>query len=92
MDNIFPSSDSSESIHHRFFPGNRLAPEHERMIEDRRLSVEGIAAYLELKRDTPCKWIERNPIPAHKVDRLWKFGRDEVDQWVRHGGVSEAGL
>ena len=63
--------------------------EGERMIEDRWLSVEEIAAYLGVKRDTVYKWIERKAMPAHKVGRLWKFRKDEVDQWVRHGGASE---
>lgn len=41
------------------------------------------------KRDTVYKWIERKAMPAHKVGRLWKFRKDEVDQWGRHGGASE---
>lgn len=24
-------------------------------------------------------------MPAHRMGRLWKFKRDEVDQWVRDG-------
>jgi excisionase family DNA binding protein len=59
------------------------------MIEDRWLSVEEIAAYLGIKRDTVYKWIKRKAMPAHKVGRLWKFRRDEVDQWVKQGGANE---
>ena len=55
------------------------------MIEDRWLSVEEIAAYLGVKRDTVYKWIERKAMPAHKVGRLWKFRRHEVDEWVTSG-------
>lgn len=55
------------------------------MIEDRWLSVEEIAAYLGVKRDTVYKWIERKAMPAHKVGRLWKFKLNEVDGWVRRG-------
>lgn len=57
-------------------------------IENRWLSVDEIAAYLGIKRDTVYKWIERKNMPAHKVGRLWKFKVDEVDQWVRQGSVS----
>lgn len=57
------------------------------MIEDRWLSVDEIAAYLGVKRDTVYKWIERKSLPAHKVSRLWKFRKDEVDQWVRSGST-----
>lgn len=58
--------------------------------EDRWLSVEEIAEYLGVKRDTVYKWIERKRMPAHKVGSLWKFKRDEVDQWVRSGDASES--
>ncbi len=55
------------------------------MIDDRWLSVDEIAAYLGVKRDTVYKWIERKRLPAHKVGRLWKFSRREVDEWVTSG-------
>lgn len=52
---------------------------------DRWLSVDEIAAYLGVKRDTIYKWIERKKMPAHKVGSLWKFRKEEVDGWVREG-------
>lgn len=55
------------------------------MIDDRWLSVDEIAVYLGVKRDTVYKWIERKSMPAHKVGRLWKFRRSEVDEWVTSG-------
>lgn len=63
------------------------------MVEDRWLSVDEIALYLGVKRDTVYKWIDRKQMPAHKVGRLWKFRKDEVDQWVRGpaGGQSKGG-
>ena len=54
-------------------------------MDDRWLSVEEIAAYLGVNRDTVYKWIERKQMPAHKMGRLWKFKRAEVDDWVRLG-------
>lgn len=59
------------------------------MIENRWLSVDEIAAYLGIKRETVYKWIERRRMPAHKVGRLWKFKLDEVDRWVREGGAND---
>lgn len=55
------------------------------MIDDRWLSVDEIAAYLGVKRDTIYKWIERKSLPAHKVGRLWKFRRSDIDDWVTSG-------
>ena len=54
-------------------------------MENRWLSVDEIAAYLGVKRDTVYKWIIRRDMPAHKVGRLWKFRAKEVDRWVRDG-------
>jgi excisionase family DNA binding protein len=54
-------------------------------MEDRWLSVDEIAAYLGIKRDTIYKWIEFKDMPCHKVGRLWKFRKEEIDDWVRSG-------
>ena len=61
------------------------------MIEDRWLSVDEISSYLGIKRDTVYVWIDRRDMPAHKAGRLWKFKKDEIDEWVRSGGASEHG-
>jgi excisionase family DNA binding protein len=55
------------------------------MMDDRWISVEEIATYLGVKRDTIYKWIDRRKMPAHKVGRLWKFRKKEVDEWVKSG-------
>ena len=57
---------------------------------NRWLAVEEIAAYLGVKRDTIYKWMERKSMPAHKVGSLWKFKRDEIDDWVRTGSAGES--
>lgn len=53
--------------------------------DDRWVSVDEIAIYLGVRRDTVYKWIVRKSLPAHKIGRLWKFRKDEVDSWVRGG-------
>jgi excisionase family DNA binding protein len=57
--------------------------------EDRWLSVDEIAVYLGIKRDTVYKWIDRKHMPAHKVGSLWKFKKEEIDDWVRSGDASD---
>ena len=55
---------------------------------DRWLSVEEIADYLGVSKDTVYDWISDKRMPAHKIVRLWKFKQEEVDEWVRTGGAT----
>ena len=57
--------------------------------DDRWLSVEEIAEHLGVTKDSVYRWIEKRGLPAHKVGKLWKFKKDEVDAWVRSGHGSE---
>ncbi|MEL0436652.1 methylation-associated defense system helix-turn-helix domain-containing protein MAD1 [Phycobacter sp. K97] len=56
---------------------------------DRWLSVDEIADYLGVSKDTVYGWISKREMPAHKVGRLWKFKADEVDEWVRNGKAAD---
>lgn len=58
-------------------------------MEDRWLSVEEISKYLGVSNDTVYRWIDKHRMPAHRLGRLWKFKKDEVDTWVRSGGANE---
>ena len=58
-------------------------------IEDRWLSIPEICKHLGISSDTVYKWIEKKGMPAHKIGRLWKFKKDEVDEWVRSGQAAE---
>ncbi len=59
-------------------------------MDDRWLSVDEICAHLGISRDTIYKWIDRKGMPAHRVGRLWKFKKAEIDDWVRAGGGTES--
>ncbi len=58
-------------------------------MENKWVSIDDIAEYLGVKRDTVYKWIERKQMPAHKVGRLWKCKVAEVDEWIRQGKAGE---
>jgi len=62
----------------------------ESKMEDRWLSVDEIGDYLGIKRDTVYKWISEKGMPAHKIGRLWKFKKDDVDTWVRYGKARDS--
>ena len=57
-------------------------------MDDRWLSVDEIAQYLGVSKDTVYTWVTAKKMPGHKVGRLWKFKSGEVDEWVRAGGAA----
>lgn len=59
-------------------------------MDDRWLSVDEIAEYLGVSRDTVYSWLSNKSMPGHRVGRLWKFKRTEVDQWVRASEMAAA--
>ena len=58
-------------------------------MDDRWLSVDEISEYLGVSKDTVYTWISAKGMPAHRVGRLWKFKRDEVDGWVKAGEAAD---
>jgi excisionase family DNA binding protein len=59
-------------------------------IDDRWLSVDDICKYLGVSKDTVYRWIDRQGMPAHRLGRLWKFKKNEVDEWVMAGGAARS--
>jgi excisionase family DNA binding protein len=49
------------------------------------LSLDDIATYLGVSKDTVRNWIKKNNMPAYKVGHLWKFRKAEVDNWISSG-------
>jgi len=56
-------------------------------MEDRWLSVREICKHIGVSDDTVYKWINSYDMPAHRLGRLWKFKKAEVDEWVKSGGT-----
>ena len=59
-------------------------------MDDRWLSVDEIAGYLGVSRDSVYAWLNKRDLPGHRIGRLWKFKREEVDQWVRAGKAANS--
>lgn len=55
--------------------------------QDNYINLDEAAEYLGIKPATLRSWIKdpKNEVPAHKVGRMWKFKRTEIDVWVNSG-------
>ena len=52
---------------------------------DNYISIEDAAEYLGVKPSTIRTWIKTKKMPAHKVGKLWKFKKSELDEWIDSG-------
>ena len=52
---------------------------------DNWVGIEEAAHYLDVTKDTVRNWIKKTDIPAHKIGKLWKLKRSELDIWVKSG-------
>ena len=57
------------------------------MLDDGYIVIEEAANYLGVKVITLRGWLKKkeSEIPAHKIGKLWKFKRSELDAWVQSG-------
>lgn len=53
--------------------------------EENWIGTEDAAKYLDVKIATIRKWLKDNKLPAHKIGKLWKFKKSELDEWVKSG-------
>ena len=53
------------------------------ILEQRYFSLKDIARYTGLSEKTLYKWAEAGNVPAHKVGRVWRFDRDEMDRFMQ---------
>ncbi len=52
-------------------------------MDDRWLSVDEVAEYLGVSKDTVYAWVTAKGMPGYKVGRFWKFKPAEIDDWIR---------
>lgn len=58
----------------------------ENIIDDRWIGIEEAANYLGVNKDTIRNWIKKDTgIPAHRIGKLWKFKKSELDDWIKSG-------
>ena len=49
------------------------------------INIAEAAEHLGVTKDSIRNWIRKTDIPAHKIGKLWKFKKSELDEWVKSG-------
>lgn len=54
---------------------------------DNYIGIDQAAEYLGVKVITLRKWLKEGStgLPAHKIGKLWRFKKSELDEWVKSG-------
>ncbi len=61
--------------------------------EDNWIGINEAAEYLGIKVVTlRVKLRKDKSLPGHRIGKLWKFKRSELDEWVRSGESSDLQL
>ena len=56
------------------------------IVNDNWINIDEAATYLGVKPVTVRDWIKKEKgIPAHKIEKQWKFKISELDAWVKSG-------
>jgi excisionase family DNA binding protein len=56
------------------------------IFDDKWIGIEEAADYIGVNKDTVRNWIKKETdIPAHRVGKLWKFKKSELDAWIKSG-------
>ena len=54
-------------------------------MEDKWIGIEEAANYMDVNKDTVRRMLKNTDIPAHRIGKLWKFKRSELDEWIKSG-------
>ena len=59
----------------------------DRRMKDNYIGLEEAAEYLDIKPVTLRSWIKKKNVnlPAHRIGKLWKFKKSELDEWIKSG-------
>jgi len=51
---------------------------------ERWMTLEETAEYLQVSRDSIYRMAQKGEIPASKVGNLWRFKKEEIDEWMKN--------
>ena len=50
--------------------------------DDTILTIDQVAAYLQVSAQTIYKWAQEGEIPAAKIGKEWRFRKRILDEWI----------
>ena len=53
------------------------------------LTLKEVALYLRVTEKTVHRLLDRNAIPATKLGKLWRFRKDDIDEWLQGNSKTE---
>ncbi|OQX79707.1 MAG: hypothetical protein B6D56_06525 [Candidatus Omnitrophica bacterium 4484_70.1] len=58
-----------------------------RKVNKRLMSVEELAHYLSLKKQTIYNWLHNRKISGIKIGKVWRFDKKEIEKWLKRHKV-----
>lgn len=55
------------------------------------LNFQELIAYLKMPRSTLYRLVQNKQLPGHKIGKVWRFDRDEIDRWIKGDQRSSSG-
>jgi len=52
---------------------------------DEIMTMDELAEYLKISKSTLYKLAQDDKLPGTKIGKRWRFHKDAVDEWVKHG-------
>lgn len=53
------------------------------------MTIEEVAAYMQVSRFTVYRLAKGRAIPATKIGRQWRFQQGEIDRWLRQQNLGQ---
>ncbi|MCF7878851.1 MAG: helix-turn-helix domain-containing protein [Candidatus Omnitrophica bacterium] len=50
---------------------------------DKWMTLDETAEYLQVSKDSIYRLAQKAKIPASKIGNLWRFKKEEIDEWMR---------
>ena len=52
---------------------------------DEIMTMDELSSYLKISKSTLYKLATENKLPGQKIGKRWRFHKEAVDAWVKHG-------